>query len=96
MNPEAITAWIALYIAAGSTALLCAILATGRTVLQLKTGSWRPSLTTKADYLIAVPKVWLRWQINYLHGAPAILAIAIFFAYELGFDVLWRIEIQAR
>tara|TARA_B100000749_G_C18394285_1_gene451719 strand:- start:740 stop:847 length:108 start_codon:yes stop_codon:yes gene_type:complete len=32
--------------------------------------------------------LWIRWQINYLLGAPAILGIAIYYAHYLGFDTL--------
>jgi hypothetical protein len=33
-------------------------------------------------------QLWIRWQINYLLGAPAILGIAIYYAHYLGFDTL--------
>ena len=40
-----------------------------------------------AVHLVA-PRLWVRWQLNYLLGAPAILGIAIYFAHYLGFGTL--------
>lgn len=38
--------------------------------------------------MLVLPRVWVRWQINYLQGAPAVLCIAIYFAHYLGFETL--------
>lgn len=92
MNPDALAAWGALYIAVGALALICAALAGALTAQELLTGTWRPASGSRAQVVLIVPRVWLRWQRNYLLGAPAILAIALAFACHLGFDVLWHIE----
>lgn len=92
MNPEAIIAWTALYIAVGACALICAALAIVVTIHELVAQKWRPRFQTKADWLLAAPKVWLRWQRNYLLGAPVILAIALGFVCHTGFDKFWNIE----
>lgn len=92
MNPNALVAWISLYIAVGSCALICAVLAALVTMHELWSGMWRPSSATRFQMALALPKVWLRWQRNYLFGAPVVLLIGLAFAWYLGFDVLWHIE----
>ena len=54
-----------------------------------RTRRWRPALTSKLDKTLLLPKVWLRWQVNYLKGAPVILAIALYYAWSVGFSVFW-------
>lgn len=73
-------------------ALLCSALALAVTLHELGAGDWRPALATRFDLLLALPKVWLRWQRNYLFGAPVIAIIAIAFANHVGFEVFWDIE----
>lgn len=92
MNPEALIAWTSLYIAVGSMALICAALAAITTVYELRAGAWRPALATRLDVALALPKVWLRWQKNYLRGAPVIALIALAFANHVGFEIFWNIE----
>lgn len=92
MNHEAVVAWTALYIGVGSMALICAVLAVAVTVHELRAGAWRPALSTRLDVALALPKVWLRWQRNYLLGAPVIALIALSFANHVGFHVFWNIE----
>lgn len=92
MNHDSLIAWTSLYIAVGSMALICACLAMFVTVQEIRAGQWRPSLVTRLDLALALPKIWLRWQKNYLLGAPVIAAIALAFANHVGFAVFWNIE----
>lgn len=92
MNHASLIAWTSLYIGVGSTAVICAVLAFIVTAHELHAGSWRPSLATKLDMALVVPKIWVRWQKNYLLGAPAIAAIALAYAHHVGFAVFWHIE----
>ncbi|WP_103727287.1 hypothetical protein [Novosphingobium sp. HII-3] len=92
MNQAALLAWTSLYIAVGSMALICAVLAIMVTFYELKAGVWRPALSTKFQIALAVPKIWLRWQKNYLFGAPVIVAISIAYAHHVGFATFWNIE----
>lgn len=92
MNHDAVIAWTALYIAVGSMALICAILAMALTAHELRSGAWRPALLTHMDVALALPKIWLRWQRNYLLGAPVIGLVALAFANSIGFEVFWNIE----
>ena len=89
MKHEALIAWTSLYIAVGMMAVLCACLAALVTIIDLRSGRWRPAVTNRFDLVLLVPKVWLRWQINYLRGAPVILAIALYYAWSVGFQVFW-------
>ena len=89
MKREALIAWTSLYIAVGIMALICASLAVAVTADDWRTGRWRPALASRIDKALLLPKVWLRWQINYLKGAPIILAIALYYAWSLGFSVFW-------
>jgi hypothetical protein len=92
MNHDALIAWTSLYIAVGSMALLCAALAMMLTIHEIRARVWRPPLATKVDLALAIPKLWLRWQKNYLLGAPVIAAVALAFAHHVGFEVFWNIE----
>lgn len=92
MNHDALIAWASLYIAVGSMALLCASLAAVLTMHEIRAGAWRPPLTTRLDVALALPKIWLRWQKNYLLGAPVIAAVALAFAYHVGLDAFWNVE----
>jgi hypothetical protein len=44
--------------------------------------------TTVLDKVLAAPRVWVRWPLHYLQEAPAILAIATFYAHHLEFGTL--------
>jgi hypothetical protein len=92
MNHDALIAWTSLYIAVRSMALICAALAVGVTLHELRAGAWRPALATRSDVALALPKIWLRWQRNYLLGAPVIAIVAVAFANHVGFEVFWNIE----
>ena len=89
MSRKALIAWTSLYIAVGVMAVICAVLAIAVTVDDWRTGRWRPSHASRTDKALLLPKIWLRWQINYLKGAPIILAIAFYYAGSVGFSVFW-------
>jgi len=87
--PEAtLNAWISLYAAVGVMVALCAILAVMKTAYDLRGGSLIIDLSNWRGRVLAAPKLWWRWQVNYLTGAPVILAIALMFAHHLGFATL--------
>lgn len=92
MNPHAVIAWTSLYLAVGMAAMICAVLAFIVTILEIRTGAWRPSLRSRRDIALALPKLWLRWQRNHLFGAPVVLLIAIAFANHLSFVTFWAVE----
>lgn len=89
MNKEALIAWTSLYIAVGIMALICAVLAVGVTADDWRTKRWRPSLATHFDKMMLLPRIWLRWQVNYMKGAPVILAISFFYAWSVDLSVFW-------
>ena len=91
MKHEALVAWNSLYIAVGIMAVICAMLALAVTADDWRTGRRRPSLVSRLDKTLLVPKLWLRWQINYLTGMPVILAIALYYAWSVGFSVFWNL-----
>jgi hypothetical protein len=91
MNQAALSAWIALYLGVGILAALCATGAIIQTVYELRVGTWRPALATRWDYTFVVPRMWLRWQRNYLRGMPTILASTLLYANYLGFQNLWNV-----
>lgn len=91
MNPEALSAWIALYLGVGILAAMCATGAVIQTLFELKTGTWRPALASRLDYALSVPRLWLRWQVNYLRGMPVILLAVGLYAHHLGFAVLGNV-----
>lgn len=91
MKHEALVAWTSLYIAVGIMAAICALLALAVTADDWRTGRCRPSLVSRLDKTLLVAKLWLRWQINYLTGMPVILAIALYYAWSVGFSVFWNL-----
>lgn len=91
MNREALSAWIALYVGVGVFAALCAAGAGLQTAYEVRSGKWRPALASGLDYTLALPRLWLRWQRNYLRGMPVILMGAGLFAHHLGFAVLGNV-----
>lgn len=91
MKHEALVAWTSMYIAVGIMALICAVLAIAVTADDWRTRRWRPALETGLQKTLLLPKIWLRWQINYLKGAPVIIAIALYFASSVGFSVFWDV-----
>ncbi|MEL7219648.1 MAG: hypothetical protein AAGK01_14630 [Pseudomonadota bacterium] len=89
MKHQAMIAWTSLYIAVGIMALICAVVSALVTANDWRTGQWRPPLDTSLDKTLVLPKLWLRWQLNYLSGAPVILAIAVYYASHVGFSLFW-------
>ena len=88
MPQATLDAWISLYAAVGLLVALCAIIAVIKTVHDYRSGTRTLATTTVMDKVLAAPRVWVRWQLNYLLGAPAILAIAMLYANYLGFATL--------
>ncbi|WP_073977354.1 hypothetical protein [Erythrobacter donghaensis] len=91
MKHEALVAWTSLYIAVGAMAVLCAVLSILVTADDWRSGRWKPSCGTRLQKTLLLPKIWLRWQLNYLKGTPVILAISIYYAWSVGFSVFWDI-----
>lgn len=91
MPEQTISAWLSLYAATGLVALLCAVAATGKTVWDFWSGERALPFISWSDRMIALPRLWLRWQCNYLTGAPVVIAIAIYFAGYIGFDTLGNV-----
>lgn len=88
MSPAAFQAWISLYAAVGVLVAMCAVFAMIKTIHDYRSGTRTLATATVMDKVLAAPRVWVRWQLNYLHGAPAILAIAMLYAHHLGFGTL--------
>lgn len=81
-------AWLALYVGVGVVVALCAVLAVLKTIYELRRGGLVLDLGNWKGRTLALPKLWWRWRVNYLTGAPVILIIAIMFAHHLGFATL--------
>ena len=91
MKQEALIAWTSLYIGVGMMALICAVLAVVVTADDWRCGRWRPAHQTRLQKALVIPKLWLRWQLNYLKGTPVILAISVYYAWHVGFSVFWNV-----
>ena len=81
MKQEALIAWTSLYIGVGMMALICAVLAIVVTADDWRSGRWRP--IQLAGKMLPV--------LNYLKGAPVILAISVYYAWATGFSVFWDV-----
>ena len=88
MPRATLQAWLSLYAAVGVMVAMCAVLAMIKTAHDYRTGTSKLPTATVLDKVLVAPRLWIRWQINYLLGAPAILGIAIYYAHYLGFDTL--------
>ena len=88
MPQATLQAWLSLYAAVGVMVALCAVLAMIKTAYDYRLGTTKLPTATVLDKVLVAPRLWIRWQINYLLGAPAILGIAIYYAHYLGFDTL--------
>lgn len=88
MPAATLNAWIALYAAVGIMVALCAVLAIIKTAYDLHQKLVTIDLSNWKGRALAGPKLWWRWQLNYLSGAPVILAIALMYAHHLGFATL--------
>ena len=91
MNQDALIAWTSMYVAVGIMCLLSAVLAVAVTYDDWRTERWRPALESGWQKTLFLPRIWLRWQINYLKGTPVILAIALYYAHSVGWSVFWNI-----
>lgn len=78
---------MSLYAGVGLLVVLCALIAVGKTVWDLKSGRLSLPLTTWREVALAPAKLWWRWQINYLTGAPVILLAAALFVHHIGLSV---------
>lgn len=81
-------AWLALYTAVGVMVAFCSVLAFAKTIYDLRAGMLVIDLGDWRGRTLALPKLWWRWQVNYLSGTPVILLTAIMFAHYLGFATL--------
>lgn len=88
MPQATLQAWLSLYAAVGVMVAMCAVFAVIKTAYDYRSGTTRLPTTTVLDKVLVAPRLWVRWQLNYLLGAPAILGIAIYFAHYLGFGTL--------
>lgn len=91
MPAETLNAWMALYAGVGVLVAMCAVGALIKTVVDLRNGTVSIPLNTWGQRALALPKIWLRFNLNYLSGAPVILAIAIYFASHIGFAQLGHV-----
>jgi hypothetical protein len=88
---ETYEAWLSLYVGVATLAALTAVLAVAKTTSEISTRAVRLELTTWRGRALLLPRLWLRWQLNYLQGTPTILAIAVLYAHHLGFAVLGNV-----
>lgn len=88
MPAETYDAWLSLYAATGLTVLLCAITALAKTSWDYISGARAVPLARWSDRALALPRLWLHFQCNYLAGAPAVIGIALYYAGYIGFDTL--------
>ena len=65
---------ISLYAAVGPLVAMCAVI---KIVHDDRSGSKTLVTSTVMEKVLAAPWVWIRWKLNYLLGAPAILAFAM-------------------
>jgi hypothetical protein len=91
MPVETYEAWLSLYLGVGILVGITALMAVAKTVYDVRSHAVEVELATWRGRVLLLPRLWLRWQLNYLQGTPTILAIAIFYAYHLGFDVLGNV-----
>ena len=88
MPQATLQAWLSLYAAVGVMVAMCAVFAVIKTAYDYRSGTSRLPTATVLDKVLVAPRMWVRWQLNYLLGAPAILGIALYFAHYLGFGRL--------
>lgn len=91
MPAETLDAWLSLYAATGLLALLCAASACAKTSWDYLSGARGVPLARWSDRALALPRLWLRLQCNYLAGAPAVIGIALYYAGYIGFDTLGNV-----
>lgn len=91
MPTQTVDAWLSLYAATGLVALICAVVALAKTACDYLTGARIVPLARWSDRALALPRVWLCWQGNYLAGAPVVVGIAPYYAAYIGFDTLGNV-----
>jgi hypothetical protein len=84
IKQDALNAWIDLYTATGVCCALCAFLALIVFITDLYTRAWVLPVSTVRERLLAIPRIWLRFQVLYLSGTPVILLIISLYIYHLG------------
>jgi hypothetical protein len=92
MPPETYHAWLSLYLAVGILAAMTAAMAVAKTVFDVRSNALRFEVASWRGRILLLPRLWLRWQLNYLQGTPTILAIAVLYAHHLGFGVLGNVQ----
>lgn len=88
MPQATLQAWLSLYAAVGVMVVMGAVFAVIKTAHDYRTGTSKLPTASHLDKVLVLPRLWVRWQINYLHGAAAILGTALYFASYLGFGTL--------
>jgi hypothetical protein len=88
MSTAAYNAWLALYTGVGVMVALCSVLAVAKTIYDLNVGILALEFRDWKGRALALRRLWLRWQINYLSGTPVILLTGILFADYLGVATL--------
>lgn len=88
MPQATLQAWLSLYAAVGVMVAMCAVFAVIKTVHDYRSGTSRLPTASAMGKVLVMPRMWVRWQLNYLLGAPAILGIALYYAHHLGFGTL--------
>lgn len=85
MTSQELANWMALYAATAACCALAVAFSAGEIGRQLfaSGGAWRRD---GEPVLLAVPRLWWRWQKLYLCSAPATLAIVVLFGLSLD----WR------
>lgn len=91
MPPETMTAWINLYAATFVLALLCGTIALIATAAEIFAGTIALPTKRYRDQAMLLPRIWFRWQLNYLRGTPVLLLIAFLYAQHLGFETLGNV-----
>lgn len=84
MRPETIHAWLSLYTAVAILASMCSLLALIRIGYELKTGAYRIKTGSRKEIALAIPKLWLRFNVLYLTGLPAVVFVAGAYIFYVG------------
>jgi len=85
MRHAAILAWTQLYAGVGLLAAICAGCAIIKTICDIRSGALAPPSATLGQKAVYLPLIWLHFQLSYYCGFPCIMAIAVFYAYHIGF-----------
>ncbi len=84
MRPETIHAWLSLYTAVAILAGMCSLLSAIRMGWELKTGAYTIKTGSRTELALALPKLWLRFNVLYLTGLPAVAFVAVSYIYYIG------------